>query len=406
MHASPAPDARASWLAQRGAPILCASALLAAIGCLPGDGRPEGPPVPSSQPITAGPTYAPPPGLYSLTPSPDRNPYATRPGEDQPIPTYTFSVTQGTIEPEQPHGVYLTPPNGPSMTGEQLQRGVRWRPGEPPLPLPVRWLGATCGGAVPDASNRHLPYTTTEAGEVLPPTPHRPASREPARGLIPSLRRLDLQTGADTLLADLACGPAWSADGRLAYVQTVGPDTEEGWHFPLGYVMVQASPDSAAVPWTAEPQPLGGLVWANDRLLAQRGRPRPASPAQDLVALDGSGAVQVLAAGATLIALSPDGTRALVTTPQTSLPEYAASLIRVADGALLAYEPLPPWQAPNLAANATWVENRVFATVGRAPAYASSAPPWPTIVVIAVADDHIEIEHVISMRRSEIDGLT
>lgn len=72
MHASPSHCTPASWLAQRGAPILCASALLAAIGCPPADGRPEGLPVPSSQLIAAAPTYAPPPGLYPATPSPDR----------------------------------------------------------------------------------------------------------------------------------------------------------------------------------------------------------------------------------------------------------------------------------------------------------------------------------------------
>ncbi|GIU99799.1 MAG: hypothetical protein KatS3mg014_1415 [Actinomycetota bacterium] len=134
-------------------------------------------------------------------------------------------------------------------------------------------------------------------------------------------------------------------------------------------------------PWTVAAARYVVVAWAGDRLLVYR---ESEGEWLDLLVLDGPGEVRVLAPGANLVALSPDGERVLVS--QGGL----ASVLEVATGRELAAldlehpsvggEPLG-----QIAYGGSWVGGRVVAEGG------------PGIVALRVAKTSVEVEETLAL---------
>jgi hypothetical protein len=147
----------------------------------------------------------------------------------------------------------------------------------------------------------------------------------------PSLRVHDTATGADELLADGAFSVAWSNDGALAYFKGADRDYRAGVSY-VGRVVVQDSLGSKSAVWSPE---LGRYIvvgWAGPRLVAYR---EHEGEALDVVVFDGPRRMRTLAAGSTLVAISPDGKRVFVAQgPDSGRPQVR--VLAVADGRQLA----------------------------------------------------------------------
>jgi hypothetical protein len=124
----------------------------------------------------------------------------------------------------------------------------------------------------------------------------------------PSLRIFDAESGADTLLEDGAFSVAWRGDGALAYFKGADRDYRAGVPF-VGDVVVR--PELGAEPevWSPESDRFVVAGWAGTHLLAYRMRE---GEALDVVSFDRPGEMRVLAPGAALVAISPDGRRIAV----------------------------------------------------------------------------------------------
>lgn len=147
----------------------------------------------------------------------------------------------------------------------------------------------------------------------------------------PSIRLHDLQTGADEPYVDGGFSLAWRSDGAVAYFQGAERKYRAGVPY-AGHIVVRDSLGSRERRWTTSADRYIVAGWAGPTLLAYR---EHEGEALDLLALDGPGKVRVLAANAGLVAISPDGTDALVEHgPETGPPRL--QLLAVASGARLA----------------------------------------------------------------------
>ena len=225
---------------------------------------------------------------------------------------------------------------------------------------------------------------------------------------IPVLRLLDAATGADTLFAEPAVGPAWASDGRIAYLQLVDEHHLRNQAQPKR-IVVQASLHEPAAVWTTEPAAYAGLIWAGSRLLVLRGHADPHRyPRTDLLVLDGPDSMRVLAESAYVVALSPDGTRALVTYNDAAslTPELlqvwstmSIALIRIQDGMVLDQLRLPKVGVHALGADGHWVNDRVVVHYG----YLPDGPirGTPLMVVLNVAHDRVRFEHQFGLAEGD-----
>ncbi len=219
-----------------------------------------------------------------------------------------------------------------------------------------------------------------------------PIQGEYAQGLkegqqlgIPSVRIFDSNSGVDRLVATGAHSPAVSTTGRLAFVK--GDQTPVLVNRPyLGHVVVGSLTKKGAVErWTTDPDRYFTYAWAGDELLVYRAL--PGSEATDLYAITGPGAGHLIAPQAFVIALSPDGSRVLVTVGRRML-----EVVRVADGAVEASLPLDgagvadpssPTTPHYLMYSGSWRGNRVVANSDLG-------------LVVLNVDEGIEVESVIA----------
>jgi hypothetical protein len=200
----------------------------------------------------------------------------------------------------------------------------------------------------------------------------------------PSLRMIDTTTGADTVLVNGAYSFAWRQDGAVGFVK--GTDTQFRANVPYtGDIVVRDAIDGQDQIWTSEPDFYVVVAWAGETLLAYR---IGEGESMDLLALTGPGRSRLLAADASLVAVSPDGTRALIS--QTSLG--TASLIDVATGSTLAtldlMQTLDPATGDSLgylAYGGSWVGDRVAAEGGSG------------IVILDVTPASLSIHSVLSV---------
>lgn len=124
----------------------------------------------------------------------------------------------------------------------------------------------------------------------------------------PSLRVYDVSSGEDTLLEEGAFSLAWRADGVLAYFKGAARDYRAGVRY-VGDVVVRSSLAASPEVWTPEPGRYVVVAWAGSRLVAYRERE---GEALDVVVLDGPRRMRVVAPGAGLVAVSPNGRRLFV----------------------------------------------------------------------------------------------
>jgi hypothetical protein len=197
----------------------------------------------------------------------------------------------------------------------------------------------------------------------------------------PSIHLVDLASGSDTVLARGAFSLAWRADGALAYVQRQAETYKADQPF-LGDVVVRPSAGTAPEVWTEAPGQYIVAAWAGSRLLVYR---ESEGEGIDLLALDGPGRSQVLAPGANLVAVSPDGSQVLVS------QDGAASLLDVASGETLATldllqsDPVTGQPIQYLAYGGSWVGDEIAAEGG------------PGVVILRVTSSSISLTDAIRL---------
>lgn len=124
----------------------------------------------------------------------------------------------------------------------------------------------------------------------------------------PSIRIVDLDTERDRLVEDGAFSIAWRADGAFAYVKGDPSDFRANVPYESN-IVVRDSVGAQPHVWTTTRGRYLIAGWARDTLLAYE---MHEGEELDLLAFSGPGRRRLLASDASLVAISPDGTQALV----------------------------------------------------------------------------------------------
>lgn len=163
---------------------------------------------------------------------------------------------------------------------------------------------------VPSPSGDLIAYNAWEKYHELDPAePPSAQGVEPGDPIArPSIRLLNTDTHEDTLLEDGAFSIAWNPDGRLAYFKGLEPDVQLNEEYE-GHIVVRDDVSTPPVPWTVEPATYSVAAWATEGLIAYADHE---GGSHDLLLLRGPGDTSTLSPNSEFIALSPDGTRALV----------------------------------------------------------------------------------------------
>jgi hypothetical protein len=179
------------------------------------------------------------------------------------------------------------------------------------------------------------------------------------------------------------------ADGAIAYFKGDNTHFRAGEPF-LGEILVRPQVSAPPEQWTEEPARYVAVAWAGRTLLAYGGLE---GEGEDVLALDRPGQIRTLAAEAFLVAVSPDGARAIVV-PQNSVPPVA-ELVDVSNGDTLDTLVLGDRQEPNqvdpgiLAYAGSWLGNQV------------AAESQHGIVVLGVNGDSLSLESFLMFRSNE-----
>lgn len=163
---------------------------------------------------------------------------------------------------------------------------------------------------VPSPDGTMLAYNSwQDLAEVDPEESYSAQGIEDGQPLSrPSIRIVDLTTEEDTLLRDGAFSLAWRRDGMIAYFAGTVPEYRANESY-TGQILVQESLTAAPAQWTVEPARYIVYAWGGDRLIAYQ---EHEGEHLDVLVIDGPGQVRVLAGGANIVSLSPDGNRILV----------------------------------------------------------------------------------------------
>ena len=190
-----------------------------------------------------------------------------------------------------------------------------------------------------------------------------------------------LRDGRDTVLAEGAYSPAWRRDGAIAYFRATRPELPglEAIRGYRGHVVVRESPDGPETRWTREAARYVVAAWSGDEVLAYR----ITSGWPELLALDGGGPPRVLARDAALVALSPDGRRAFVSTYGAEPP--LVRVLEVGSGRELARRRVP---------GVRWIVEAGSWAGARVAASASTG-----VALFRVEDDNILLERILRLDR-------
>lgn len=123
----------------------------------------------------------------------------------------------------------------------------------------------------------------------------------------PQIRLVDLELGQDELLADGAYSVAWRADGALAYAR--GVERAYRAFMPYETELVVRARDGAEQRWSAHRAQYVAVAWAANSLIAYR---ISAGEHVDTLVFGRPGRERLLVEGGTVVALSPDGSKAFV----------------------------------------------------------------------------------------------
>jgi hypothetical protein len=189
--------------------------------------------------------------------------------------------------------------------------------------------GARVHGLAGARSPRRLATAVNAAftGTLVPPAVPKPgndgvlAYHALRRGR-PVLRVHDAVRDRDTAIAEGAYSLAWRRDGTLAYFKALRSRVPNPERF-RGHLVVRKMGRGSSRRWTSTPDRYVAAAWAAGRLLAYR----LSGTSANVLVLDRPRRVRVLARDAFLIAVSPDGRRALVGGTQTT----AGTTVRVVD---------------------------------------------------------------------------
>jgi hypothetical protein len=187
--------------------------------------------------------------------------------------------------------------------------------------------------AVPSPDGRYVAYNAwRELREDDPALSWEDQGISPGDSLArPSIRLHDLEAGSDRTYVDGGFSLAWRGDGAIAYFKGAEREYRAGVRY-VGDVFVRESMTGSARRWTQKTDRYVVAGWAGPTLLVYR---VGAGEALDLLAFDGPAGRRVLASNAGLVAISPDGTSALVEHgPETGPPRI--ELLEVSSGATLA----------------------------------------------------------------------
>jgi len=188
--------------------------------------------------------------------------------------------------------------------------------------------------AVPSPDGRYVAYNTwRELREDDPARSWKDQGISPGDPLArPSIRIHDFLAGADTPLVTGGFSLAWRSDGAIAYFKGAARDYRAGVPY-VGQIVVREKARAPERRWTsADPDRYVVVGWAGSTLLAYRERE---GEVLDVLAFDRPGKPRVVAAGAGLVSISPDGSEALVERgPETGPPRV--QLLSVATGKRLA----------------------------------------------------------------------
>jgi hypothetical protein len=158
---------------------------------------------------------------------------------------------------------------------------------------------------------------------------------------VPAVRLRDLASGRERPLEPGSMSVAWRADGALAYVRGEPPAYRANLAFTANVVVRFA--DGRVEAWTSSPDRYEVVGWAGRMLLVQR---EVAGGTPDLLAFDAPGSARTLASSVLFLAISPDGTRALVAQTAADDPHPRIRLLRVADGSEIASIPISDARDP------------------------------------------------------------
>jgi hypothetical protein len=165
----------------------------------------------------------------------------------------------------------------------------------------------------------------------------------------PGLRLRDLDSGAETTLPAGTLSAAFRSDGALAYAH--GTTASYLSDTPYLRSVVVRDAEGKLTTWSPAPDQYTVLAWAGERLIAQRAVP---TQLPDLVVFDAPGKARLLAPGSSLIALDPEGERALVATGSVETEAAGIGLVSLADGQLLSKVPLSALVDPATGQRITW----------------------------------------------------
>lgn len=179
----------------------------------------------------------------------------------------------------------------------------------------------------------------------------------------PVIKVHNLHSGADSVLDEGAYSLAWNRDGSLAYFKGLKARVRDPARH-LGHVVVRRSAESRPVRWTEDAGRYIVSAWGADRLVVHeltQGWP-------NLVVFDGPKRQRVLAEGAVLVALSPDGRRAFIAREPDPAP--TVSVVDVANGREIAafkfsreVDPIRGERISYVADSGAWVGEKVIAAV-------------------------------------------
>lgn len=242
------------------------------------------------------------------------------------------------------------------------------------------------GGPLALASAVHAPLSgTLSAAAAVSPVDgdllaYNAFSRER-----PVLRLYDLAKNADMVLDVGTYSFAWRRDGAIAYFKGLEPRVEDPAAY-AGHIVVRASPRSKEVRWTTSPGRYLVSGWAGERLIVHE--LKEDWPA--LLAFDAPRRSRVLADRAALVAISPDGSRALVTKKPASAP--AVGLVDVATGnevTVFAFtdevDPILRQPINYVADSGAWVGDTVIAAATKG------------VAVFRVTSDAIALEELLAV---------
>jgi hypothetical protein len=213
----------------------------------------------------------------------------------------TARETRERSSAAHPRGIYAVGANVFGLEEEAV------RLASPPVAPLAGWLTPA---AVPSPDGRYLAYNAwKELRHDDPALSWADQGIEPGDPLAtPSLRLYDAATGADEVLEEGAFSVAWRADGALAYFKGAERDYRAGVPY-VGGVYVRTSPEAEPQRWSSARGRYIVAGWAGETLVAYRERE---GEALDVLAFDGPSRMRVLAPRSGLVALSPDGQKALI----------------------------------------------------------------------------------------------